>query len=128
MIALKLCGVALLIAVCYCFLSSLGAKSASVYLALGVSFLFSLLGEIFLPMVSELLSVPLTKTGGEVALVVSKALSIGYLVGMGADLCEGLGALPISRALITGGRLLIFSLCLPYLKDLISLGGEWLSS
>lgn len=128
MSVLKLCGVALVLAVCYCFLISLGAKSASVYLTLGVTFLFSLAGELLFPTVSELLSLPLTKTASAVALTVTKALCIGYLVGMSAELCDGLGAQPISRALISGGRILIFSLCLPYLKDLISLGQEWLSA
>ena len=125
---LKLCGVALVVAVCYFLLATLGAKSASVYLTLGVSFLFSLTGEIFFPMVGEMLALPLTSVGGSVAQTVSKSLSIGYLVGMSADLCEGLGASTLSRALIQGGRLLIFSLCLPYLKDLILLGREWLGA
>ena len=128
MSVLKLCGAALMLAVCYCFLVSLGAKGASVYLTLGVTFLISLSSELWLPMVSELLSLPLTKPGSEVALTVSKALSIAYLVGMSADLCEGLGASALSRAVISGGRLLIFSLCFPYLKELISLGQQWLST
>lgn len=127
MSVLKLCGVAIVLALCYCFLVAMGAKSASVYLTLGVTFLFSLAGEILFPVVSELLALPLTKTGSEVAMTVTKSLSIGYLVGISADLCEGLGAQALSRALVLGGRILIFSLCLPYLKELISLGQEWLS-
>ena len=126
MSALKLCGVAIVLALCYFFLVAMGAKSASVYLTLGVCFLFSLSSELLFPLVDELLSLPLTQTGSEVALTVSKALSIGLLVGMSADLCEGLGAQALSRALVMGGRILIFSLSLPYLKDLIRLGEEWL--
>ena len=128
MSVLRFCGVALVLAVCYYLLAALGAKSASVYLTLGVSFLFSLMGELLFPLVSELLALPLTETGGAVALTVSKTLSIGYLVSMSADLCEGLGAAALSRTLIQGGRLLILSLCLPYLKDLIALAQQWLSA
>ena len=128
MSVLKLCGVALVLALCYCFLVSLGAKSASVYLTLGVCFLFSLVSENLFPLVGELPLLSLTPMGGEVALTVTKSLCIGYLVGMSADLCEGLGAQALSRVLVLGGRILIFSLSLPYLKQLIALGEEWLMS
>ncbi len=128
MTVLSFVGIGVLLAVSYYLLTSLGSKSASVYLALGATFLFALGSEVLFPMISTLFSLPMTDVSEGVALVVSKALSLGYLVGMGADLCEGLGAGMLARALVFGGRMMIFSLALPYLKDLISLGVKWIAT
>ncbi len=124
---LSLLGVGVLLAFSFYLLSTLGAKSAPLYLALGAVFLFALASEPYFRAVEALFTIPTNAQTSEVAKTVSKALALGYLVGMGADLCDSLGANALSKALVFGGRMLIFSLGLPYLTSLISMAREWLS-
>ena len=124
--ALSLLGMGLLIAFSFTLLSSLGAKSASLYLALGAVFLFALASEPYFDAVRFLLTLPTNAVTQEVVLTVSKALALGYLFGMSADLCESLGAPSLTKALVFGGRMTVLTLGLPYLKSLISLAEEWL--
>ena len=125
--ALTLLGVGILLAFSFYLLSALGAKGAPLYLTLGAVFLFSLASEPYFDAVEELFTIPTNALTRDATVTVSKALALGYLFGMGADLCENLGANTLSKTLIFGGRMLIFSLGLPYLRSLISLAGEWLS-
>lgn len=127
MTILSLLGVGVLLAFSFYLLSTLGAKSAPLYLALGAVFLFTLISEPYFQAVRLLFSLPTNAITSEVAKTVSKALALGFLVGLCADLCEGLGAGALSKTMVFGGRVLIFSLGIPYLERLISLAREWLS-
>lgn len=124
---LSLVGVGVLLSVCFYLLSTLGARSVPLYLALGVTLLLGMASEPLLAAVSALFSLPEGGVSTETVQTVSKALSLGYLVGMSADLCDSLGASALSKAMIFGGRMLIFSLSMPYLTSLFSLAREWLT-
>ncbi|MBR2612717.1 MAG: stage III sporulation AC/AD family protein [Clostridia bacterium] len=124
---LTLLGAGVLLAISFYLLNILGAKSAPLYLALGALFLLALSAEPYFRAVQLLVDIPTNENTRNVAETVCKALAIGYLVGVGADLCENLGAVALSKSLVFGGRVLIFSLGIPYLMGLISLAREWLS-
>ncbi len=110
----KLVCVGLTLAMTVYLLSRLGRTEAPVYGAVGVVLLLSMGMQPVKEAVEMLL--PLGQGVGEDALSsVAKALSIGYLCGISADLCEDLGQAAVSRALIFGGRALIFSLSVPYI-------------
>ena len=125
--ALSFIGMGLLFALSFYLLSTLGAKSAPLTLALGSVFLFAMASEPYFEVVRSLFSLPTNTVTEEVVLTVSKALALGYLFGLSADLCDSLGASSLSRSLVFGGRMLIFSLGIPYLARLISLAKEWLA-
>ena len=125
--ALSFLGMGILLSVSLSLLGTMGVKNVSLYLALGSVFLFALASEPYFRAVEELFRLPADASTREVTLTVSKALALGYLFGMGADLCENLGAGALSKVLLFGGRMLIFSLGLPYLTSLFSLAWEWLS-
>ena len=126
MSALSLLGIGLLFAFSFYLLSILGARNAQLYLALGSVFVIALASEPYFDAVKFLFTLPTDTVTREVTLTVSKSLALGYLFGMSADLCDNLGAPSLSRGLVFGGRMLIFSLGLPYLTRLISLAREWL--
>ena len=124
---LSLCGIGSLLAISFYLLCAIGAKSAPLYLALGATFLIVMVSENYFDVVELLFSFPSDGTTAQVVKTVSKALSLGYLVGISADLCENLGASALAKALVFGGRVLIFSLGIPYLKELITLARHWLT-
>lgn len=124
---LTLLGCGILLAISFYLLGVLGAKSAPLYLAFGAVFLLALSAEPYFRAVQLLFDIPTNEETTSVAKTVCKALAIGYLVGIGADLCESLGAGALSKSLTFGGRVLIFSLGIPYLMRLIAIAREWLS-
>ena len=125
--ALSFVGLGMLLAFSFYLLSTLGARSATLYLALSSVFLFATVSEPYFEAARLLFSLPTNTATHEAVRVVSKALALGYLFGMSADLCENLGAPSLSKALVFGGRMLIFNLAIPYLTRLISLATEWLN-
>jgi hypothetical protein len=113
----KLVCVGLTLAMTLYLLNRLGRNETSVYAAVGAAVLLSMGMTPMREAVGTLL--PLGRGVGEDALSsVAKALSIGHLCGISADLCEDLGQAAISRALVFGGRALIFSLSVPYIVTL----------
>ena len=120
MSALELCAMALVLAVSLYLLSRLGLRDVGAYAAVGGTLLLSGVARPLGEAVSTLL--PLAEGVGEEAIAsVSKALSLGYLTGLCADLCEDLGQTGVSRALIFGGRAMIFSLSVPYIRERVEL-------
>ena len=117
---LELCAMALVLGIALYLLSRLGLRDVGAYAAVGGALLVSAVAKPLGEAVSTLL--PLADGVGEEAIVsVSKALSLGYLTGLCADLCEDLGQTGISRALLFGGRAMIFSLSVPYVVELVEL-------
>lgn len=110
----KLMCVALTLSMTLYLMGRLGRTEAPVYAAVGAVVLLSM-GIVPLREAVETL-LPLGAGVGEDALsAVAKALSIGYLCGISADLCDDLGQAAVSRALVFGGRAMIFSLSVPYI-------------
>ena len=126
MSGLALCAMALVLAISLYLLGRLGLRDVGVYAAVGAVFLVSAVARPLGEAISSLL--PLAEGVGEDALVsVTKALSLGYLTGLCADLCEDLGQTGVSRALVFGGRAMIFSLSVPYFVRLVEFAGGLLS-
>ena len=118
MSVLHLCAMALVLSISFYLLGRLGLRDVGVYAAVGSVFLLCALSKPLGEAIASLL--PLAEGVGEDALVsVTKALSLGYLTGLCADLCEDLGQPGISRALVFGGRAMIFSLSVPYFVQLV---------
>jgi hypothetical protein len=123
---ITLCGAALVVAVSLYLLGRLGLRDVGAYAAVGATFLIAAVAPSLKDAVTSLL--PLADGVGEDALVsVTKALSLGYLTGLCADLCEDLGQTGVSRALIFGGRAMIFSLSVPYFVRLVEFARGLLS-
>lgn len=126
MSGLTLCAMALVLATSLYLLGRLGLRDVGVYGAVGAVFLLSAVAPLLGEAISSLL--PLAEGVGEEALVsVTKALSLGYLTGLCADLCEDLGQTGVSRALVFGGRAMIFSLSVPYFIRLVEFARGLLS-
>ena len=126
MSGLAFCAMALVLAISLYLLGRLGLRDVGVYAAVGAAFVISAVAQPLKDAVSSM--IPLADGVGEDALVsVTKALSLGYLTGLCADLCEDLGQTGISRALIFGGRAMIFSLSVPYFIKLVEFAKGLLS-
>ena len=123
---LELCAMGLTLAMTVYLLARLGRSEAPVYGAVGAVLLFSHSLSPLREAVEVLL--PLSLGAGEEALSsVTKALSIGYVSGLSADLCEDLGQAAVARALVFGARMLIFSLSVPYIVRLFRFCEELLA-
>lgn len=121
-----LAGVGLTVTMTVYLLARLGRAEAPVYAAVGAALMLSM-GFVPLKEAIETL-LPLGSGVGEEALAaVAKALCVGCVSGICADLCEDLGQAAVSRALIFGGRALIFSLCVPYIVRLFRFCEELLA-
>ncbi len=58
--------------------------------------------------------------------VAVKALGLSYLFGISADICRELGEQGIAKCVEVVGRVEIISLALPYFRQIIELGVEFM--
>ena len=124
---LKITALGLLLALMGILLRSFGFRGAGAFAALGIAVLLSFaaremsdLGRLF--GYSELFS-------GEAMTYVSAIMKIvgaGYVFGIGADICRELGEGGIANGVLVAGRVEIFAITLPYLKQILDIGAELL--
>lgn len=123
----KLFALALLLALMALMLRNFGFKGASVFAVLAIVCLISTIAS-ELSGISELLGYSELFSGEamEYTRQIVKIVGVGYLFGIGADICTELGEVGISKAVVVAGRVEIFALALPYFKEILDIGVELL--
>ena len=115
---------ALICAILCSLLSGLGFKSKGLFATLSAIILFSLLGENLAAVVAGILNIS-EKTGvTEAAKTALRAIGLGYIFGITADICDSLGERVIASAVTLVGRIQIFLVSYPYFEKIVSLGIE----
>ena len=121
---LRVLACALICAVLCALLGGLGFKSKGLFATLTAIILFSMLGEGLSTLFSGLLGLS-ERTGiGEAAKTALRAIGLGYIFGITADVCSSLGESAIASAVTVIGRVEIFLVAYPYFEKIISLGLE----
>ena len=123
----KILALGLLLSLMGILLRSFGFRGAGAFSALGIALLVSFctrelssLGGLF--GYSELFSEEaMTYVGA-----IMKIVGAGYLFGIGADICRELGEAGIANGVLVAGRVEIFAITLPYLKQILDIGAELL--
>lgn len=127
MIVLKICGIAVLGLVAVVLLRGMRAEYA-VFAGIitGILLLFAVLAEF--SSVMALVEDMTEKTGFSLYFeVILKAMGLGLLSEVTADICRDNGAAAIASKVEFGGKMAILSLSLPILRKLIDLISEFLS-
>lgn len=127
MIVLKICGIAVLGLVAVVLLRGMRAEYA-VFAGIitGILLLFAVLVEF--SSVMALVEDMTEKTGFSLYFeVILKAMGLGLLSEVTADICRDNGAAAIASKVEFGGKMAILSLSLPILRKLIDLISEFLS-
>ena len=127
MIVLKICGIAVLGLVAVVLLRGMRAEYATFAgIITGILLLFTVLSEF--SSVMALVEEMTEKTGFSLYFeVILKAMGLGMLAEVTADICRDNGATAIASKVEFGGKMAILSLSLPILRKLIDLIAEFLS-
>lgn len=127
MIVLKICGIAVLGLVAVVLLRGMRAEYAAFAgIITGILLLFAVLAEF--SSVMNLVEEMTEKTGFSLYFeVILKAMGLGMLAEVTADICRDNGATAIASKVEFGGKMAILSLSLPILRKLIDLIAEFLS-
>lgn len=127
MIVLKICGIAVLGLVAVVLLRGMRAEYAAFAgIITGILLLFTVLAEF--SSVMDLVEEMTEKTGFSLYFeVILKAMGLGMLAEVTADICRDNGATAIASKVEFGGKMAILSLSLPILRKLIDLIAEFLS-
>lgn len=122
----RICAIALLSAVLYAALESLGFKSRGLYATLCSLIILSLFGNSLGELFGSLTGIA-DRTGiSEAASCTLRAVGLGYVYGFTSDVCTSLGEKTIANAVTLVGRVQIFLVAMPYFEKIISLGIELL--
>ena len=122
----KVCAIALLSAVLYAALESLGFKSRGLYASLCFLIVLSLFGDSLTELFGSFSSLA-DRTGiSEAASCALRAVGLGYIYGFTSDICTSLGEKAIGTAVTLVGRAQIFLVAFPYFEKIIALGIELL--
>lgn len=124
---LKICGIAVLGLVAVVLLRGMRAEYAAFAgIITGILLLFTVLAEF--SSVMDLVEEMTEKTGFSLYFeVILKAMGLGMLAEVTADICRDNGATAIASKVEFGGKMAILSLSLPILRKLIDLIAEFLS-
>ena len=118
----KLAAVGLIAAFTGMLLSEMGCKAKRAVTALTVVIiLLGLLGELG-GIFGELISFADEGGVGEAARCALKTVGLGYVFGISADISDELGEKSISGMLTLLGRIEIFVVVLPFIKEMIEMG------
>lgn len=105
-------------------LDGLGFKSKGLFATLCVLILFTALADSLSDLLSGIMSLA-ERTGiMEAAGCAIRAIGLGYIFGITADICDSLGEKSISSAVSVVGRVQIFLVSYPYFEKIIALGLE----
>ena len=122
----KVAALAIISAILFALLDSVGFKSKGLFASLCALMIFSALGESLTEIFGSLVSIA-ERTGiSEAASCALKAIGLGYVFGITSDICTSLGEKGIGTAVVTVGRVQIFALAYPYFEKMIALGMELL--
>ena len=113
---------ALVCALLCALLNGLGYKSKGLFATLCALLIFSSLADSLLGLFSDVLSLA-ERTGiGDATKSALRAVGLGYIFGITADICDSLGEKTISTAVTAVGRVQIFLVSYPYFEKIIAIG------
>lgn len=118
------CAVAIVSCVMCVLLDGLGFRSRGLLTTLCALMILSALTSSLGKISGDILSLAERSGILDAATVALRAIGLGYVVGITADVCAGLGEGMLSTAVITVGRVQIFMVAYPYLQKIINLGIE----
>ena len=122
----RVCALALLSAMLYAVLDSVGFKSRGLYATLCSLIALSLFGNSLTELFGSLSGIA-DRTGiSEAASCALRAVGLGYVYGFTSDICASLGEGAIASAVTLVGKAQIFLVALPYFEKIITLGIELL--
>ena len=123
---MEVVGFALVSAVCAFFLGELGYRGARLVSVISaVMILVFVLNKISTP-ITELEDMLGGVSLSDIGVTIVKIIGVGYVTGISADVCNDMGAPRIADGLSLLGRVEIFTVVLPYFKEIITVGGELL--
>lgn len=120
----KICAVALLAAILSALLSGMGFKSRGLFATLCALIILGTATSLCDGVVGELMSFAEQSGITDAARTALRALGLGYVFGITADVCTDLGEGGIASAIVAVGRIQIFLVAFPYFSRIISLGVE----
>ena len=120
-------GLALTAAVMAGLLRALGWKGVPVYISITVLAVFSLFSEVLLQVISEVISVGELGGVSKYAEAALKILAVGLTSGVVCDTLSELGESGLSRAITVAARLETVAIFLPFFREIIDTGLEFLS-
>ncbi len=119
---LRVCAAALICSLLCALLDGLGYRSKGLFATLCAIIILSLLGESLSRLFSGITSLADLTGITEAASCALKAIGLGYVFGITADICDSLGEKMISSAVTAIGRIQIFLVAYPYLEKTVALG------
>ena len=120
----RICGVAILSAICAFLLRGFGWRGVPIFVA-GVSVLLICELEGRIEYVFGALKEIGEGTGvSETLASALKVLAAGYLFGICADICRELGESGVAKAVDVVGRVEIIAIVIPYFEEIIKIGIE----
>ena len=119
MLAIKICGGAILLSILGLLLSELGFRGKKALSTLGIIIFLLIFIDLLSDAVSEISSFPITDEGrGSLALAL-KIVGVGHAFNICADVCTELSEGGIASAVSLVGKLEILLMVLPTVVDLI---------
>lgn len=118
----KACAVALIAAFVAVIVGELGWRGRGVFSAISAALLLSLAADGLSVLVGEIKALAYFTELSEIGVSALKIIGIGYVFGIGSDVCSNLGEKGIATALELVGRLEILLVALPYFKKIFDLG------
>ena len=117
----KACALALVGAFCAFILRELGWHSAGITATLCALIVFSLITDGVLAFTKEIERLYVLAELSDYGKCVLKIVGIGYVSGIGSDICRDVGQAGIATALGVVGRIEILLVVLPYFKEILDL-------
>ena len=119
MMALKICGGAILLSALGLLLSELGFRGKKALSTLGIIIFLLVFINLLSDAVSEIVSFPITNEGRESLSLALKIVGVGHTFNICADACSELSEGGIASAIALIGRMEILLMALPTVIDLI---------
>ena len=115
---------AIVCAILCALLDGAGFKSKGLFATLCVLILFVGLADSLSTLFSDIMSLA-ERTGiQDAASCALRAIGLGYIFGITADICESLGEKALSSTVTAVGRVQIFLVAYPYFEKIVALGLE----
>lgn len=119
MLAVKICGGAILLSFLGLLLSELGFRGKKAFSTLGIIIFLLIFIELLSDAISDITSLPITSEGRDFLTLALKILGVGHAFNICADVCSELSEGGIATAISLVGKLEILLMVLPTVLDLI---------
>lgn len=122
--AMKICGGALIAAVCAFLLRELGWRGAVAFSAVALALFFGILADGLSVAAGGISEIAAEYGVGEIAKEILKTVGVTYIFGICSDICAELGERSLSSALDAVGRVEILLIAMPYFIKVLRSAAE----